>query len=709
MRDPDPKHGPESMRPGRNFNVDLQLRYLSPGAFTVLPPEDVPPPDPPQAPVPYRLTPTTRRNRNQAFSIIAEPHSRTTSRSPSPTGRVSPFRGRGFNPTGSRHASPAPSPPPEIAGDKPPKSPNKKSKIPQIQRRNSSVLFGEKVSHSEEDSDSSPTKNGLNSNLSQSMTNISPSKVSNKPPPSPQKNYVKNPAFRQLSPIIGSSPEPSQSQSSPSRIPTRSRSQPQSRLASPSRPPDGNNGATNSKPPSRTASRNPSRSTSRVQSRNTSREPSPSNKTFISPSKSTKYQNVQPKVNSFIKPKVPTKPTMTSDSELSDKPTTKAPRYKKNVNRVRNSVNKVSASNINTKSNEIKNVKSNEPKRNNKTTTNKKNNIRSDNNNSSVLNSTNLTTATESDFTDVEKKSPFKNKSNVNKPKANVKNTASTGKVKAVDVNSNTTTSEATTDVEGRAGKLKNNDSSIKLLDLMNQASAASIVPSTADTVTKPLKIDANIELSETDLPKGISPMVDGRVLSATSVSHAINKMNDTVLDTKTLMRESGLSKLSPAANAIISMSRENNNNQGTPKITSESSEEATKDSPVSVNHVSKSTPTKNEPDHTEQVNSVPRNSSEATSNHVASVGLMDAKTLEMHVQNSLHKLTAAENSVVNSVQKSVNEKIRETRAVFAPDVKPVQPIQIVVKEKPNDQDVESGNVRLPVSSTNGSLHGRPR
>ncbi|KAK9871581.1 hypothetical protein WA026_012962 [Henosepilachna vigintioctopunctata] len=327
MRDLDPKKDSDPLKSGRNFDEDLQFRYLSPGAFTVLPPDEMPPPDPPQAPIPYRLTPTTRRNRNQAFSIIAEPTSRDASRSPSPTGRISPFRGRGFNPSGSRHTSPAPSPPPGLAGGtKPPRTPTKKSKIPQMNRRNSSGLFGEKVTHAEQSSDSSSSKSGLNSKLSKSMTNINPNVLSNKPPPSPQKGSAKNPAFRQLSPIIGSSPEPSQSQSSPSRIPTRSRSQPQSRVPSPSRPPV----KTKPKLPTRTT-----RSTSRVQSRNPSREPSPSGKSSVPSKLTAKYQNVQSKVNSFSKPKVPPKPPLTSDSELSDIPANKTPKYRKpNNNRV---------------------------------------------------------------------------------------------------------------------------------------------------------------------------------------------------------------------------------------------------------------------------------------------------------------------------------------------------------------------------------------
>lgn len=74
-----------------------------------------------------------------------------------------------------------------------------------------------------------------------------------------------------------------------------------------------------------------------------------------------------------------------------------------------------------------------------------------------------------------------------------------------------------------------------------------------------PVKETSTIEAVMDDFVKGakdkITPMVDGRVLSATSVSNAINRMNDTVLSTNTLMKEQNFAKISPAASAIISMS----------------------------------------------------------------------------------------------------------------------------------------------------------
>lgn len=55
MRSPEHRRA-ASPKAGKNFDVDLHLRYLSPGAFTVLQPNSGPPPDPPSAPNPYRYT-----------------------------------------------------------------------------------------------------------------------------------------------------------------------------------------------------------------------------------------------------------------------------------------------------------------------------------------------------------------------------------------------------------------------------------------------------------------------------------------------------------------------------------------------------------------------------------------------------------------------------------------------------------------------------
>lgn len=79
------------------------FRVLAPSDGNYLSPNAIPPP-PPRAPEPYKIAPSTtsssRAHRRSSFVIIAD--SRPVSpeaRSPSPplaTGRVSPFRGRGF-------------------------------------------------------------------------------------------------------------------------------------------------------------------------------------------------------------------------------------------------------------------------------------------------------------------------------------------------------------------------------------------------------------------------------------------------------------------------------------------------------------------------------------------------------------------------------------------------------------------------------------
>lgn len=81
---------------GRGFRVlEAGGRYLEP----------LSPPPPPRAPEPYKVAPPSsslgRAHRRSSFVIIAETRPATpSSPSPSPTllatGRVSPFRGRGF-------------------------------------------------------------------------------------------------------------------------------------------------------------------------------------------------------------------------------------------------------------------------------------------------------------------------------------------------------------------------------------------------------------------------------------------------------------------------------------------------------------------------------------------------------------------------------------------------------------------------------------
>lgn len=52
-----------------------------------------------------------------------------------------------------------------------------------------------------------------------------------------------------------------------------------------------------------------------------------------------------------------------------------------------------------------------------------------------------------------------------------------------------------------------------------------------------------------------------------------------------------------------------------------------------------------------------------------------------------------------NSVEKSVKDKVIDVTTVVAADVKP---LKINVKEKPQNVDVQSGNVRVAAPTVNG-------
>ncbi|GLV45578.1 hypothetical protein CBL_02598 [Carabus blaptoides fortunei] len=376
MRSPE-YNGTNRTRPDSKKLEAEYYQYLTPESFTVLPPdENTPTPSPPLVPEPFKLTPRTKRRKNQAFAIIAEPNSPVNSRAGSPTGRVSPFRGRGFNPSGSRHASPARSPPPPESPTESVSSSSKKqqrtSQIPKPVRRRSSAedLLSPDTSPTsqqrlyEKHHDDSSSRSNLSSKYSKSMTNITPRHLNTKPPPSPRRNSMLKSSFVRLSPIIGSSPEAGSdnAQSSPSRIP-RSKSQPPSRLVSPSRPVSRNDASrtptrnpvrspgrynnsspsgVSSRPVSRNASRAPSRNssrpTSRNASRNASRETSPTGRSPSKiPMKSSAYKHIPAKVDSYnrlaavaAKPKVPLKPKVYS-TRMSTVDRTKTSTYRKHT------------------------------------------------------------------------------------------------------------------------------------------------------------------------------------------------------------------------------------------------------------------------------------------------------------------------------------------------------------------------------------------
>nr|XP_023022193.1 putative uncharacterized protein DDB_G0285119 [Leptinotarsa decemlineata] len=692
-------------RAGRDFEEDLQLHYLSPGAFTVLPSNNLHPPDPPTAPEPYRLTPSTRRHKNQSFAVIGDVDpTKLLSRSSSPnTGRVSPFKGRGFNPRGSRHVSPSISPtPPEDARLTPTDlSPRHSSKIPKLKRRPSNGAFGEKVYHY----NSSPTKRKISNKLSQSLTDLQADKNGNKPPVASKRTYSKKPAFQRLSPIIGSSPEPSQSMSSPSRIP-KSHSTPPSRKVSPSRETtssrkgspsrDGihpDTGQTSGKPPvSKTPtgnrSRKSSQNASRNQSRNHSREPSPT-KTPTSPSRIpvTKYGKVQAKVNSFkkVKPQVPPKNHVVSEqSDDTD--------ASKNKSKTLNRKHSVSKIRTNSRPNLL-------PK-----TGNYGNNYASTSD-SSVSNTTNKTQVAKKTANDpgkaVNGQKDSKNGKNNNIPVGTSDNKSSVEIDKTkIDISNNDTAEESAEKNTSNndiiesdkvlSDKSSSNDKDVvfKKADQKPEQlpSTTTVVSSTTSTVAQPLKIDTNLNFPHHyEGSKPISPMVDGRVLSATSVSNAINKMNDTVLDSQTVMKDHGFSKPSPAASTIISVAKEANKSSTNPALDTKNATTALPTVEPYIQSVGG------------QKELVHQNSNHSN-NHTNNVShVMSSKALEMEVQKHMQKLITPEHTM--------SETLRKSRTVIASDV---EPIRITVREKPSDVEVQSGNIRLPVSATNG-VNERPR
>lgn len=82
--------------------------FVKTEAFTVLPPLSPQIPGPPPTPSPYRILPPIVSRKRPSFVIIQELGSRPQSREPSPSGRVSPFRGCGFKPSPtSREHSPS--------------------------------------------------------------------------------------------------------------------------------------------------------------------------------------------------------------------------------------------------------------------------------------------------------------------------------------------------------------------------------------------------------------------------------------------------------------------------------------------------------------------------------------------------------------------------------------------------------------------------
>lgn len=254
--------------------------------------------------------------------------------------------------------------------------------------------------------------------------------------------------------------------------------------------------------------------------------------------------------------------------------------------------------------------------------------------------------------------------------------------------------------------------------------SALDVVSSTTNTVTKPLKI----ETPKLPRTKPVSPIIDGRMLSSTSVSQAINKMNDTVLNTQTLIKDSGLINRIP---------------QSTPNPEDEAKKpleplkmDVTDSKPLNVDEppaepvkTVKNTPPSQKKEviqdkptatHTPVPNSKtsspkkevttkpPTPITNNHTNHVSSVGLGNAKALEREVQNNMGRLLGSMDSSLGDTplhKMSVNDRIKEARTVIAADVKP---IQINVREKPSEVEVQSGNVGSHFGVSNGINNERP-
>ncbi|XP_050301035.1 protein stum [Anthonomus grandis grandis] len=708
-------------RAGKKFEADLEMHYLAPGAFTVLPLDTERLPEPPPAPPPYRL-PTTRRHRHQSFAIIGEPTLSTpNTRSPSPSGRVSPFKGRGFNPVGSRHASPSVSPiPPEDPRVLSPQPPHRhvanSSKIP-LRKSSTGAIFGEKVHH--------VGFKGLNRQASQSLTSLEDKQTLKKPPPSPRKRLKQGGAFRQLSPILGSSPEPSQSvhsQSSPSRIPTKSKSTPPSRITSPTREASKvpirsrSRHKIASTPPSRIAS--PSQELSKVPTRSQSRpnvaktrDPSP----LSSPTKIPirRYEHVKSKINSFNKPKPPQSSDMSEDSEV---PKKKVLSRKNSLQRTPSRPNLLPKTFMGNKkqytSDSSEAVDSDNPKSVSAKTFGPKVNSTTTKNISTVAKPNVASTS-------IKNKQPTASSTPNVELKVNSKNPIFPKEVKSSSESTEPSTKSST---RGSKIDLVNIDSDEPL--------PSAIVSSTTTTVTKPLKI----ETPTLGRSKPVSPLVDGRVLSATSVSQAINKMNDTVLNTQTLIKDSGLQSryTSTAVSSVKSDKKEESSeiikkmeeSSGGISVKDESSKEVSKGtekpSKKEEQKIAKAFPEQPSEAKSAITNDVHNNNSKApvsnnhtnndnhNNNHVTTIGLGNAKAIEKEVQNNMTKLLGSmDSSLGTPISKmSANDRIREARTVIAADVKP---IRITVREKPSEMDVQSGNVAPHFSVANGiSNNDRP-
>lgn len=497
------------------------------------------------------------------------------------------------------------------------------------------------------------------------MSNLPPKKVSYRQQMSPKRGgvgYSRPPAFQQLSPIIGSSPEPEQAKSQSSRIP-RSQSTPPSRHESPARRPSPMN-------------RHPPRAQTRNSSRNTSRETSPS-KMVTSPTRAPlkSYRNVQAKVNCFNKPKpkVPPKPEVLNaanetKTNLVSK-TVDESKYKSSQKTQllrKDSENKIG--------NTPRTVTTKNTKNGNISVSSSSNSLNKtiNSNGNNMQNQKSVKSTAESNRNSPEKS--LRNHDGVNANTMSPQKGITMSPQKAMN-------NKQVFDNNGNENSMKKSESMNKL----NDGASSTVVSCTTNTAAQPLKIDAKLD-EHVKSTRGMAPIVDGRILSATSVSNAMNKMNDTVLSTNTVIKEHNHSKLSPAASAIISLSNPANNNQ-----THDSQNYSTRES---VEAVLKYKSGNGDGTKNEQPGSIKRPNNTETNK-------MD------HAVNHVNKFAVdhTPHADINAMQRSINDKILDARTVVAADVKP---LKITVREKPVNAEVQSGNVRINHVTANGvsEIHG---
>lgn len=387
-----------------------------------------------------------------------------------------------------------------------------------------------------------------------------------------------------------------------------------------------------------------------------------------SPTRATprSYRNVQAKVNSFNKPKpkVPAKPDMlvntANDMKYSNSMTNvtdgNKPRGSQKSQPTRDGVNKNSTNTPRTTTNVSKSIK---------------------NSNQSVNSSSNSLNRNINNNIQNEKSTRPVAEINGNSPEKSKKRN---GDENTEIILNRKLNQETKFDSNGNENAMKKVESMNKLNDVAQASSA--VVSSTTTTAAEPLKIEAKLEERVKSGNEKMGPIVDGRILSATSVSNAMNKMNDTVLSSNTIIKEHNFSKLSPAASAIISMSNTAN--------TSETYDPKSYSTKESVEAVLKY----------KSGNSGTTNDEQTPAKNVSKPANIDSNKVG-HTVNNINKFATDHipHGDISTVRKNVNDKILDARTVVAADV---QPLRITVREKPVNTDVQSGNVRINHITANG-------